>query len=138
MIHPRYIDFETITFDSSGSISIAKVSGALPFEVKRIFWTYRTPTNVVRGRHAHHITIQVLIAVAGIIRVELITAVGKKEHFVLDSPRMGLLIPPNFWHQMTYSKDAVQLVLASTEYDEQDYIRDFGEFQRVWGNTDAI
>lgn len=134
MIDPTYIDFETITFAGSGSISVARISEGLPFDVKRIFWTYQTPADVIRGRHAHHRTVQVLIAVAGTIHVELTAASGEKKHFTLDSPGKGLLIPPHFWHQMRYSEDAVQLVLASTAYEEADYIRDFNQFQQTWGD----
>lgn len=134
MLQPQYINFETIAFDSEGFISIAQLSGALPFEVRRIFWTYQTPVDISRGRHAHHTTVQVLIAVAGKIEVELTSAFGEKTHFELDSPRRGLLIPPHFWHVMTYSENAVQLVLASSDYDEKDYIRDFTAFQEIWRN----
>jgi hypothetical protein len=38
-------------------------------------------------------------------------------------------IPPGVWGiQYKYSPDAVLLVLASHEYDEKDYIRDYEEF----------
>jgi hypothetical protein len=35
---------------------------------------------------------------------------------------------------MQYQKDAVQLVFASTEYDEKDYIRNYESFKEYWSN----
>ena len=106
--------------------------GLIPFEVKRIFWTYYTPESIVRGRHAHRATEQVLIAVAGRIIVTTEMPNGELQNFVLESPHVGIYIPPNAWHTMHYSHTAVQLVFASTQYNEQDYIRQYENFRKVW------
>jgi len=101
----------------------------LPFAVKRVFWTYSTPESIVRGRHAHHRTEQILIAVAGRILVTTELPTGEIQTFRLEEPHIGLYIPPRAWHTMQYSPGAVQLVLASHPYDEQDYIRDYQAFR---------
>jgi hypothetical protein len=104
----------------------------VPFEVKRLFWTYYTPESIVRGRHAHYATEQVLIAAAGSIIVTTELADGTIQTFRLQDPHVGLYVPPHAWHTMQYSHSAVQLVLASTVYNEADYIRDYEQFQQVW------
>jgi len=99
--------------------------------VKRVFWTYYTPESIVRGRHAHHFTEMVLIAVGGRIIVNTEMPNGEIETFVLERPDQGLYLPPYTWHTMQYSHSAVQMVLASTTYDETDYIRSYDEFQAI-------
>lgn len=129
---PHIIDFKKLGEPGIGYISVAQ-NDQLPFEAKRIFWTYYTPESIVRGRHAHHRTEQILIAVTGIIIVTTETANGEINTFVLDKPDMGVYIPPNVWHTMQYSHTAVQVVFASSLYEPGDYIRDYEEFKKVWG-----
>jgi hypothetical protein len=51
---------------------------------------------------------------------------------VLSSPDRGLYIPPLTWgSQYQFSSDAVLLVLASHEYDDTDYIRDYSKYLEV-------
>ena len=104
----------------------------VPFEVRRVFWTYSTPETIVRGRHAHHLTEQVLVAMAGRITVTTELVDGNIQTLHLDDPHVGLYIPPHVWHTMHYSEAAVQLVFASTAYSEADYIRRYEDFQQIW------
>lgn len=127
---PYLIEFPQIGQPSQGYLSIAQSSN-LPFAVKRLFWTYFTPHEVVRGRHAHHRTQMVIIAVHGRIELRTTTLDGVEQLFRLESPSSGVLIPRYTWHTMQYSHDAVQLVLTDTDYEESDYIRDFAEFQAL-------
>lgn len=128
----RLIEIPKIGNSAEGYISVAECNGELPFEVKRFFWTYYTPESIIRGRHAHFNTELILIAVAGIIEVTTENSQGEKMSFILNHPNQGLYIPPDNWHTMKYSHNAVQLVLASTLYDENDYIRDYNQFLSVW------
>ncbi|WP_022824007.1 sugar 3,4-ketoisomerase [Hymenobacter norwichensis] len=129
---PYLIEFPKVGASDIGFISIAEHPQQIPFEIKRTFWTYYTPESVLRGRHAHHRTEQVLVAVAGRIIVTTELANGEVELFRLEDPHVGLYIPPYVWHTMQYSHSAVQLVMASLPYNAQDYIRDHSEFQRIW------
>jgi len=108
------------------------VDPPLPFVVQRVFWTYYTPDNILRGRHAHYVTEHVLLALVGRIIVTLEHANGALEVVRLESPHTGLYVPPNVWHTMQYSAGAVQLTLASQPFEEDDYIREYQEFKRVW------
>ena len=130
--NPYLISFPKLGDSSIGYISVTEQARLVPFEVRRIFWTYYTPESIVRGRHAHHQTEQVLIAAAGRITVTTELADGSSEIFRLEDPNMGLYVPPHAWHTMQYSHSAVQLVLASSVYEEADYIRKYEDFKRIW------
>ena len=132
MNNPHLIRFSKLGDSSIGYISVTQDRRIVPFEIKRIFWTYYTPESIVRGRHAHHATQQVLIALAGRIIVTTELANGTIETFRLEDPNVGLYVPPHAWHTMQYSHSAVQLVLTSAAYEESDYIRNHDEFKRIW------
>ena len=124
---PAIIEFPEIGNSVLGYISIAEKKN-LPFEVKRVYWTYFTPENVERGGHAHRNLKQVIIAVAGTIKITLVQGNGERSQYVLDRPDQGLYLPEMIWRTMQYSHNAVQLCIASTEFDEKDYIRDYETF----------
>ncbi len=129
------IDLGAIGDISIGYLSICENGKSIPFDIKRSFWSYFTPHSIVRGRHAHYETEMVLVAVAGRIVVTTEMHGTKPEVFVLESPSIGLYLPPMCWHTMQYSHSSVQLVLASTLFDEADYIRDYEFFKRNENNT---
>ena len=120
---PKIIEFPEIGNSILGYIAVAE-NKDLPFEVKRIYWTYFTPENVERGGHAHRQLEQILVAVAGTISIKLELPGGEKPEYILDKPDHGLYLPKMSWRTIRYSHNAVQLCLASTDFDENDYIRD--------------
>jgi len=124
---PYIINFPKIGGSSLGYISIAEKEN-LPFVPKRIYWTYYTPEEVERGAHSHFELQQILVAVAGKVIVTTELSNGEKNEFVLDSPNKGLYIPKMCWRTMKYTHNAVQMCIASMEYIEEDYIRDYNEF----------
>lgn len=127
-LEPHLIQFNTHGESTIGHLAVAQIQQNIPFEVKRIFWTYFTPQSVIRGRHAHHTTSMILVAVHGRIEVHTELLNGQKHNFLLDKPDVGIFMPPLTWHTMQYSHDAVQLVLTDTEYRAEDYIRSYEEF----------
>ncbi|WP_400192029.1 sugar 3,4-ketoisomerase [Hymenobacter sp. B81] len=134
LIKPHLIHFPKLGEPSIGYISVLEQQQEhLPFEAKRVFWTYYTPESIVRGRHAHHATAQVLVAAAGRIIVTTEMPDGSVDLFRLEDPHVGLYVPPHAWHTMQYSHSAVQLVFASEPYAEADYIRSYDDFRRIWG-----
>lgn len=134
MTNPYLIEFPKLGAPEIGYISVTEQQKLVPFRIERLFWTYYTPENIVRGRHAHHATEQVLVAVAGRITVTTELADGTIQLFRLEDPHMGLYVPPHAWHTMQYSHSAVQLALASAPYSEADYIRNYEDFKRIWQN----
>ena len=127
---PYIIEFPKIGHSSDGFISVAEKS-LLPFEVKRIYWTYFTPENVKRGGHAHYQLEQILVAVAGKIIVSTQMPGQVENVFILDTADKGLFIPKYCWHAMQYSHNAVQMCIANIEYDESEYIREYDLFKKL-------
>ena len=127
---PCLIELAEIGLPELGYIAIAENS-KLPFEIKRVYWTYYTPESVTRGNHAHRQLRQIVFAVHGAVQFSLENGFGDKMNYSLDNPAVGLFIPELHWRTMGFSHDAVLLCLASAEYDESDYIRDFTEFKNL-------
>lgn len=125
---PYIINFSSIGESNLGYISVAENS-KLPFETKRVYWTYFTPNNVERGNHAHKQLEQIIIATSGIIHFETESRNGNISEFVLNRPEEGLYIPPLHWRKIKFSHNAVLLCLASMEFSKDDYIRDYNEFK---------
>ena len=117
--------------DLRGSLSFGQIEDHLPFLPRRYFIVYDVPSREVRGEHAHRRLEQFLVCVKG--KCSLMLDDGSARTVVnLDSPRVGVYIPPMVWGvQYAYTQDAVLLVLASDKYDADDYIRDYEEFLRL-------
>ena len=114
--------------DARGMLSFGEIQKHVPFEIKRYFLVYDVPSRHVRGEHAHKKLHQFLVCVHGRCNVLVDDKVHRQE-FVLDSPGIGIHVPPLVWAvEYKYSPDAVLLVLASDFYDASDYIRDYSEF----------
>lgn len=130
MAVPRLIELRKTGSPMLGYITVAQNS-ELPFEIKRVYWTYYTPDSVIRGNHAHHELEQFIFATSGRIEFLLEGLDGKTEKFILDSPNVGLYIPRYYWRTIQFSHNAVLMCLASMEYFEEDYIRDYKEFAKI-------
>jgi dTDP-4-dehydrorhamnose 3,5-epimerase-like enzyme len=126
---PYLIQFKSFGSSDIGYLSVAEPVHTLPFQLKRAFWSYYTPQSITRGRHAHHKLELVLVAVSGKIIVTTEDLHGHESTFVLENPDTGLYIPPLHWHVMQFNHSGVLLSLASTEYSEADYIRDYSVFK---------
>lgn len=129
---PHIIQFPRIGKTIEGYISVAE-GESLPFEVRRVYWTYFTPESICRGGHAHLKLEQILVAVAGRIIVTTQMPGKLKEEFILDTADKGLFIPKYCWRTMNYTHNAVQMCIANSVYQESDYIRDYGEFLKISG-----
>lgn len=114
--------------DLRGDLGVLEWAKFLPFDVKRIFYTYHVPTTEVRGEHAHKACEQFLVALSGALHV--IADNGSiREEFVLDNPAHGLHLPAGIWGiQYKHSENCILLVLASLPYDASDYIRNYDEY----------
>ncbi len=114
--------------DERGKLVVIEGGQAIPFEIKRVFYIYDSDSTVVRGQHANRESEFVLINVAGKSKVRITD--GTDEFVVeLDRPMMGVYIPKMIWKDMyDFSPDSVLLVLASTHYDGQEYIREYSEY----------
>jgi acetyltransferase-like isoleucine patch superfamily enzyme/dTDP-4-dehydrorhamnose 3,5-epimerase-like enzyme len=117
--------------DIRGSLSAVEFQRDLPFNPERYFLVYAVPGKDVRGEHAHKVCGQFLVCVSGSVHVVADDGENRQE-FVLNSPGVGLYLPPMIWGiQYKYSDNAVLLVLASHAYDADDYVRDYDEFLQL-------
>ena len=111
-----------------GRIGVLEDMSLVPFSIERVYFIYDVPPGSERGSHAHKKLEQFMVAASGSLTVELDSGFGK-ESFVLDSPSLGLYVPPGMWRDLKdFSENSVCLVLASAKYDESDYMRDYEEF----------
>ena len=122
--------------DARGHLVIVEGGMDIPFEIKRAFYIYGSDADVVRGQHANLNSEFVLINVAGKSKVRVKDGEGNEAIFCLNRPHTGIYLPSMIWKDMyDFSPDSVLLVLASTHYDPNEYIRDYSEFERLIQNT---
>ena len=116
--------------DRKGNLSVVENEYVVPFDVKRIYYLYDVPGGESRGGHAHKGLHQLIVAVSGSFSVTLDDG-NIKRTYILNRPYQGLLVVPGIWRTLDdFSSGAVCMVLASEEYSEDDYIRDYKEFLR--------
>ena len=137
MLEPHLIDFSKVGKPELGYLTIAQNS-ELPFRIERVYWTYFTPDEVVRGNHAHHELEQIIFAVSGQIEFELESLDGIKQTYMLTRPNVGLYIPRHYWRTIRFSHNAVLMCLASLEYDEEDYIRKYNDFKALRNKDNGL
>ena len=114
--------------DRKGNITVVENSDTIPFGIRRTYYLYDVPGGESRGGHAHYELKQLIIAASGSFDV-MIDDGNVKRTFTLNRPYQGLLISPGLWRELNnFSSGSVCLVLASMEYDEADYIRNYEEF----------
>lgn len=102
----------------------------VPFDIKRVLVINGMSGKDVRGGHTHHKTQQILVCISGRCMVNLDNG-KERAQVALESPNEGLLLYPYVWHTMQdFIDNTILLVLADTEYDEKEYIRDYDEFMK--------
>lgn len=117
--------------DERGKLVVVEGSQDIPFDIARVFYIYGSDATVVRGQHANRNSEFVLVNVAGTSKVKVDNGI-ESVIIELDKPMMGLYLDKMIWKEMyDFSSDSVLLVLASTHYDEKEYIRDYEEYLRI-------
>ncbi len=116
--------------NTKGNISVVENGITVPFDVKRVYYLYDIPGGESRGGHAHKELQQFIVAASG--SFDVILDDGRlRRSFTLNRPYQGLLVVPGIWREINnFSSGSVCLVLASTCYDEKDYIRDYKQFKK--------
>ena len=118
--------------DDRGRLVIVEGNMDIPFDIRRIFYIYGSDNNVIRGQHANLKTEFVLINVAGRSKIKVKDGLGQEIVYNLNKPHMGIYLPSMVWKDMyDFSNDSVLLCLASEHYDENEYVRDFTEYERM-------
>ena len=111
-----------------GNITVVRNGLDVNFDVRRVYYLYDIPGGESRGGHAHRELQQLIVAASGSFDVTLDDGTVRRT-FTLNRPYQGLLVVPGLWRELNnFSSGSVCLVLASHEYDETDYIRQYDEF----------
>ena len=114
--------------DPEGNLTVISENVHVPFPINRVFYSYDIPGGEDRGAHAHKQCHQFIIAASGSFEVLLDDGVNKRT-VTLNRPFYGLHVPPGIWAaEQGFSSGSICLVLASHEYEESDYIRDYDKF----------
>jgi hypothetical protein len=116
--------------DVRGSVNFLEPGKGLDFQPKRLFWLHHVAPDQWRGRHGHRETKLVFIAANGRCRAHLDD--GKvKETVSLDDPTTALYVAPWVWHELTdFAPQTAIMIIASSLYEEADYLRDYEVFTR--------
>ena len=129
----KIIDLKKIS-DSRGNLSFIEGKIHIPFNIKRTYIIYDVPGGQIRGGHAYKKQEEFIIALSGSFDVLLNNGKNEKT-FSLNRSYYGLYVPKMWWRSMNnFSTNALCLVLASTMYDETDYIRDYNKFLMMKNN----
>lgn len=115
----------------NGNLSVVESNNELPFTIRRVYYLYDIPGGEERGGHSHHKCYEFIVAVSGSFDIQIFD--GKEYRTIrLNRSNTGLLIVPGIWRVLNnFSSGSVCLVIASDFYDENDYVRYFGEFKTL-------
>jgi dTDP-4-dehydrorhamnose 3,5-epimerase-like enzyme len=114
--------------DPRGNLTFIEQENHIPFAIKRVYWIYDVPGGQERGGHAFKEQREFIVALSGSFDVEVDDG-NDKQTYSLNRSYYGLYIPAGLWrHMQNFSTNAVVLVLSSTFFNEEDYIRDYDEF----------
>ena len=118
--------------DPRGNLTFLQYPNQLPFEIKRVFWTYDVPGGEIRGGHSFKSQIEFIVALSGSFDVIITNIDGSEKVISLNRSYYGLLLPPLTWrHLENFSTNSLALHISSEIYDESDYIRDFDEYKNT-------
>jgi dTDP-4-dehydrorhamnose 3,5-epimerase-like enzyme len=130
----RWIDLPN-KVDERGELTFMQGGQHIPFPIERVFYVYHVSDNAVRACHSHRATKQFVISIAGTFMLDLTDGYSTNS-YEMNNPKRGIYVPPMIWDRLyNFSQDAVCLVLASTRYDESDYIRDWQIYLNAVGKV---
>jgi len=125
------VELQAFADPARGTLVVLEAQRQVPFDFQRILMLCDVPKGAMRGNHAHRKQHQFYVVTAGAFDA-VIEGRGGRQDFVLDSPKHGLHVPPLTW--VTLKARVVGsscMVLASTLFDEADYIRDRTELEAL-------
>ena len=131
MKRPRFIQLSKIS-DPRGNLSVIEEFKDIPFKIERTYWIYDVPGGEHRGGHAYKENEEFIVALSGSFDVHIDDGKEKKT-FHLNRSYYGLYVPKGLWREMdNFSTNSLALVLSSTKYDVNDYIRDYNQYKKMY------
>lgn len=130
MKRPEIIDLPKYV-DPRGNLSVIEELKDIPFKIERTYWIYDVPGGEHRGGHAYRENQEFIVALSGSFDVILDDG-QEKQSFHLNRSYYGLYVPKGMWREIeNFSTNSLALVLSSTQYDVNDYIRDYELFKSL-------
>lgn len=127
---PHIIELPKI-LDKRGNLSVIEEFAHVPFKIERTYWVYDVPGGEKRGGHAFKRNKELIVALSGSFKVILTNRAGERSEWNLNRSYYGLYIPEGWWRELEdFATNSLALVLASTPYTPDDYIRDFNAFAK--------
>ena len=124
----RWIDLPSHS-DARGVLTSVEGEADIPIDIKRVFFVHGAAAD--RGGHAHRDTDQVVLAVAGRLKIEVSNGIDSAEYELLDITK-GLFVPRMLFVRLrAFTENAVCCVLANTHYDRSRSIRSWAEYLHV-------
>lgn len=126
----KVIDFD-VHPDERGNLTALSSFQEIPFEIKRIYYTWNMPKEAIRGGHAHRVLDEVMVCLHG--SCDFVLDDGKEKITVtLDRPNKGLYVEASLWRHFTnFSPDCVVILIASDYFHPEDHVKDYNEFLRL-------
>ena len=125
----RTIDLPKVE-DERGNLTFIE-NAHIPFDVKRVYWIYDVPGGQTRGGHAFKKQRELIVSLSGSFDVVIDDGTDERT-FHMNRSYYGLYVPDRLWRYMeNFSTNAVSLVLSSTLYSPEDYVRDYNEFENI-------
>lgn len=119
--------------DPRGNLSIIEEEKHIPFKIERTYWIYDVPGGQIRGGHAFKKQQEFIVALSGSFDVVIDDGVNKQT-YSLNRSYYGLYIPAGLWRQMeNFSTNSLAMVISSTAFSEEDYIREYPGFLKYKG-----
>ena len=116
--------------DKRGNLTYLENNNQIPFEIKRVFWTYDVPGGEQRGGHAYKTQEEIIISLSGSFDVIVTKKDGSIEKVSMNRSHYGLYLPALTWrHIENFSTNALSLHLSSLALEKLDYITDFNLFK---------
>lgn len=113
-------------FDERGNLTFLQYPEQIPFDIKRVFWTYGIPGGERRGGHAYFTQEEIIVALSGSFDILVTHPDGSTQKVSLNRSYYGVYVPALTWrHMENFSTNALSLHLSSALYDRDDYIYDF-------------
>ena len=114
--------------DLRGNLSFIEENEHIPFKIERTYWIYDVPGGMIRGGHAFIQQKEFIVALSGSFDVIVDDGINEKV-FTLNRSYYGIYIPQGIWREMqNFSTNSVAMVLSSTRFSEEDYIREYSDF----------
>ena len=117
--------------DPRGNLSFVEQLNHIPFTIRRTYWLYDVPGGECRGGHAYRENEEFIVSLSGSFDVILDDGTEKKR-FTLNRSYYGLYVPKGLWREMdNFSTNSLAMILSSTDYYANDYVRDYNEFLKL-------